>query len=122
MTKEQMQGLYRDAANKREQLEILGDLNLCTPAEIAGILGVEYRPKSWRVEMTDETIQTIKDMANQGCSLSMMYKATGIRPATLQKKMQKLNIKVDKQKWKERIYSKKQSKSSTNLSSVKGLK
>ena len=109
-----MQGLYRDAADKQEQLEILGDLNLCTPVEIAEILGVEYKPKTWRIDMSDETIQTIRDMASQGFSITEICRVTGIYHSTLQKKMAKLNIRIDKQKWKERIYSKRQSKTLTH--------
>ena len=114
MTKDQMQGLYRDAADKQEQLEILGDLNLCTPVEIAEILGVEYKPKTWRVEMTDEQIETLKDLANQGYSIRAMCRVTGMSDKTLKNRMAKFNIRIDRQKWKERKYSKRQSKTLTH--------
>lgn len=46
---------YNWAADKSEILQVLADLTCSTPAEVAGLLNVEYRPRSVRCAYTPKT-------------------------------------------------------------------
>lgn len=57
MTESEIVRSYREAKNKRNQIEVLADLNTCTPDDIRAILknnGVDLRGGSFKKKVTKE--------------------------------------------------------------------
>lgn len=78
MTAEEIRTMYRDAKNKKKQLLILAELNLCKPADIRAIINGETdelppmkkkavpRKSPSRFQVTDEEKARILELHQQG--------------------------------------------------------
>ena len=105
---------YGQAANKAAQIGILADLNMCSPADIIGILrkngiplpeGVtskrykEFRrPAAGRVEWNEENIERLRGYVLDGLSLDEIAERFGTGTTAVSKQIAKYDLRGKKSK------------------------
>ena len=105
---------YGQAANKAAQIGILADLNMCSPADIVGVLqkngiplpeGVtskrykEFRrPAAGRVEWNEENIERLRGYVLDGLSLDEIAERFGTGTTAVSKQIAKYDLRGKKSK------------------------
>ena len=103
---------YGQAANKAAQIGILADLNMCSPADIVGVLqkngiplpeGVtskrykEFRrPAAGRVEWNEENIERLRGYVLDGLSLDEIAERFGTGTTAVSKQIAKYDLRGKK--------------------------
>ena len=99
MTHEEIRTSYRDALHKREQIEILAQLNNCCEEEIADILGVPFKRRKGRIiAWTDSMIATLANLSHQGYSDREIGEILEISQMSVRNKRFSLNIQKPKRR------------------------
>ena len=111
MTEEQIQASYRDARFKKDQIEILAQLNDCCTEQICDIIGVSYKKTKGRIrtgrksQWTPEKESTLKAMFENGASDDEISAAIGIVVSSVVKKRTELDLRRrNKRLWKRSIF------------------
>ena len=95
---------YGEAANKREQIKILADLNCCKQDEIVAVLskngiplpegwGKKNRGRTQKIEWTDAMIKRLRDCYSDGMSQKDIAEVFGIGSASVSRAIEKFGIK-----------------------------
>lgn len=97
-----MQAQYRDCRNKREQLEIFGDLTGAERAEILEVLGVSPPPLKRRAPWTPEEEQKIIEMVEDGRTNREISAVLGRSKLAVEARidsMRKRGIDIPRNRW-----------------------
>ena len=99
MTPGEIVSNYRQAADPKNQIKILADLNVCTPREIEEVLRAEgidlpaTRMAKWTVQEEDQ----LRRLAAEGKSASEIAKLVGRTHKAVEQKLSKLHISLRNQ-------------------------
>ena len=99
MTPGEIVANYRQAADPKNQIKILTDLNVCTPREIEEVLRAEgidlpaTRMAKWTVQEEDQ----LRRLAAEGKSASEIAKLVGRTHKAVEQKLSKLHISLRNQ-------------------------
>lgn len=99
MTPGEIVSNYRQAADPKNQIKILADLNVCTPREIEEVLRAEgvdlpaTRMVKWTVQEEDQ----LRRLAAEGKSASEIAKLVGRTHKAVEQKLSKLHISLRNQ-------------------------